>query len=149
MDAWRISNYADLSGFGGTRTSGRWHTIGRPIVYLADHQGGALLEILVHMDRNLIPATYRLLRVQIPDAIPMEITNISDLPHNWRDNPNKTREIGDKWLDSSSAAILKVPSAILPRAQNYLLNPRHANATTVRIVEIIDAPFDPRLFPDA
>ena len=57
MELWRISNYADLSGIGGLRAAGRWHSQGRRIVYLADHESSALLEMLVHMDRDLMPAS--------------------------------------------------------------------------------------------
>jgi RES domain-containing protein len=46
---WRISNFVDLSGEGGLGASGRWHTEGRLVVYLADCPAGALLERIVHM----------------------------------------------------------------------------------------------------
>jgi RES domain-containing protein len=52
MELWRISNYADLSGAGGLRAAGRWHSQGKRIVYLADHPSSALLEMLVHLDRE-------------------------------------------------------------------------------------------------
>jgi RES domain-containing protein len=68
MELWRISNYADLSGIGGVRAAGRWHSQGRRIVYLADHPSSALLEMLVHMDRDLIPSTYQLLRIVVPPS---------------------------------------------------------------------------------
>jgi RES domain-containing protein len=44
MELWRISIYADLSGAGGLMASGRWHSQGKRIVYLADHPSSALLE---------------------------------------------------------------------------------------------------------
>ena len=75
MELWRISNYVDLSGIGGLRAAGRWHSQGRRIVYLADHPSSALLEMLVHMDRDLIPPTYQLLRVAVPDDINVETSD--------------------------------------------------------------------------
>jgi len=71
------------------RAAGRWHSQGRRIVYLADHPSSALLEMLVHMDRDLMPATYQLLRIAVPadiatETIPEElppglaITNAND-----------------------------------------------------------------------
>lgn len=69
MELWRISNYADLTGTGGLRASGRWHSRGRRIVYLADHPSSALLEMLVDMDREFLPATYQMLRVAIPSGV--------------------------------------------------------------------------------
>jgi RES domain-containing protein len=144
MELWRISNYADLSGLGGLRASGRWHSQGRRIVYLADHSSSALLEMLVHMDRDLIPVTYQLLRVDVPDDTAIEIVD-AELPPDWRSQTSTSREIGDRWLDRSSSAILQVPSAISAKGNNYLLNPGHPDAAKVVVAEIIKAPFDPRL----
>src|ERR1700744_567143 len=123
MELWRISNYADLSGIGGLRAAGRWHSQGRRVVYLADHPSSALLEMLVHMDRDLIPATYQLLRVSIPDEIAIDVA--SGLPRDWRSQTMISREIGDRWLDRSATALLRVPSAISEKSANYLLNPSH------------------------
>jgi RES domain-containing protein len=147
MELWRISNYTDLSGLGGMRAAGRWHSRGRRIVYLADHPASALLEMLVHVDRDLLPATYRLLRLIVPDALAMEQVTPDGLPSDWRDQPAMTREMGDEWLDRSSSALPKVPSAIVPRGRNFHLNPAHLDAPQVAIVEIIQAPFDQRLLP--
>src|ERR1700720_4883019 len=111
MELWRISNYAGLSGIGGMRASGRWHSQGRRIVYLADHPSSALLEMLVHMDRDLIPPTYQLLRIILPSAIAIETVRLDELPLDWRTEPMASRELGDRWLDRATSALLQVPSA--------------------------------------
>jgi len=144
MELWRISNYADLSGIGGLRAAGRWHSQGRRIIYLADHPSSALLEMLVHMDRDLLPATYQLLRVSVPDDIAIEVV-AAELPPDWRSRIMVSRGIGDGWLDRSASALLRVPSAISERGANYLLNPAHPDAARTTVVEIVRAPFDPRL----
>ena len=94
MELWRISNYVDLSGIGGLRAAGRWHSQGRRIVYLADHPSSALLEMLVHMDRDFIPPTHQLLRVAVPDDIKVETVG-SELSQDWRSQTMVSREIGD------------------------------------------------------
>lgn len=147
MEIWRISNYADLSGSGGVRAAGRWHSRGRQIVYLADHPASALLEMLVHVDRDLLPATYRLLRIIVPEAIAGEIISAEALSPDWREYPAATRDIGDRWLDRSSSPLLQVPSVIVPTARNFLLNPAHPDAAGFAVAEVIEAPFDPRLLP--
>ena len=144
MELWRISNYADLSGIGGLRAAGRWHSQGRRIVYLADHSSSALLEMLVHMDRDLMPATYQLLRIVVPADIAVETID-AELPPDWRSQTLTSREIGDRWLDRSASALLQVPSAISVKGNNYLLNPEHPDAAKIAVAEIIKAPFDPRL----
>lgn len=145
MELWRISNYADVSGLGGLRASGRWHTRGKRIVYLADHPASALLEMLVRLDTDLVPPSYTLLRLSVPDIVESEEINLGDLPTDWRQQPPVTRQLGDEWLDRKSSALLQVPSAIVPGASNFLLNPEHPEAAYVRIVEVLRAPFDPRL----
>ena len=145
MELWRISNYAELSGIGGTKASGRWHSRGRRIVYLADHPSSALLEMLVHMDRDLLPASYQLLRLAVPDDLTCETIGSAELPADWRQAQITSRAIGDRWLDGGSSALLQVPSAIVPEARNYLLNPAHPDAGRITIAEIIHAPFDERL----
>ena len=148
MELWRISNYADLSGRGGLQAAGRWHTRGKRIVYLADHPASALLEMLVHMDRDLIPATYRLLRVVVSETVAIDRVGTDVLESDWRTQPALTRQIGDEWLDRSSTALLQVPSVIVPLGKNFLLNPVHPDAAKVAIAEVVNAPLDPRLLPD-
>ena len=101
--------------------------------------------MLVRMDSDLIPSTYMLLRIEIPDDLAVAQVELSELPPDWRDQPAATRQIGDRWLDESAVAMLRVPSAIAHSAQNLLLNPAHPAAANARIAEMIKAPFDPRL----
>src|SRR5688572_595757 len=109
MELWRISNYTDLSAAGGLQAAGRWHTRGKRIVYLADHPASALLEMLVHVDRDLIPATYRLLRVVASETIAVDSIDTDTLASDWRTQPASTRQLGDHWLDQSATALLQVP----------------------------------------
>ena len=64
---WRISNYDDLNGLGGLRAGGRWHSRGRQIVYCSEHPAAALLEILVHLDIDLMPEHFQLIEIA-PEA---------------------------------------------------------------------------------
>lgn len=145
MELWRISNYADLSGGGGLLAAGRWHTRGKRIVYLADHPASALLEMLVHMDRDLLPSTFRLLHVTVSAAVDIQKVEVGQLSPDWRTRPDLTRQIGDQWLDQSLTALLQVPSVIVPLGRNFLLNPAHSDAAKIAIADVVDAPFDPRL----
>lgn len=148
MRLWRISNYADLGGIGGLMSSARWHSRGREIVYLAESPAAALLERLVHLeiDPEDLPSTYQLLAVEIPDDLPFETIDAERLPTDWRDNDAATQKFGDDWLQAGRTSLLRVPSAITPHTFNWLLNPRHADASAAKIVDVIKAPFDQRLF---
>jgi RES domain-containing protein len=144
---WRISKFADLSGQGGLVASARWHRVGRRVVYLADHPASALLEIIVaqNLDRRDLPDRYQLLAIELPDRMTFVAVTESDLPENWQGNREVTRTIGNKWLDSRESALLRVPSAIVPFAFNWLLNPTHGDARQVTIAEVIQADLDVRL----
>jgi RES domain-containing protein len=148
MILWRISNYADLLGIGGLETSARWHTAGRPIVYLAETPSSALLEILVHLeaDEDDRPDSYQILKVEAADDIAVESVSLSSLPPDWKSNEATTREIGDAWLEKSASALLRVPSVITPETYNWLLNPRHVEAKKLTIVHIEKHLYDSRLF---
>lgn len=41
--------------------------------------------------------------------------------------PASTAEIGDSWLESQSSLALAVPSVVVPRETNYLINPAHVS----------------------
>lgn len=99
--------------------------------------------MIVHLDRDLIPDTYRLLRVGVPDK--MSIENLGSLPLDWRNQPALTRQIGDDWLNGRSSALLNIPSVIVPHGRNYCLNPNHPDVRDIVVMETTDATFDRRL----
>ena len=150
MRLWRVSNYADLSGEGGRRVAARWHERGRPAVYLAEHPALALLETLVHLDidPDELPSHYQLLTVEAPDAVAVEELSEAELARitDWRHAPQETRTVTRAWFDERCSALLRVPSALVPAAHNYLLNPLHPDAARIAVVARQTAEFDTRLF---
>jgi len=147
MRLWRISNHTSLSGDGGLYASGRWHSRGRRVVYLADHPASALVEVMVHLeiDPEDLPTHYQLLGIEVPDDVAVAALAESELPDGWRQQIAVTRARGEEWLRAGATALLRLPSAIVPEATNYLLNPAHIDAARVSIAIALSAPFDPRL----
>ncbi len=141
MQAWRLCRrpHANLSGEGARIFGGRWNSAGRPVVYLAEHPALAALEVRVHLDLpfELLPDDFVLMDVTLPDRL---ITQI--------DEPlvEPLTAIGDRWLAGSRSAALRVPSALMPKAWNILLNPRHPDAEAARVTAIEPFAFDPRLW---
>ncbi len=147
MFLWRISNYATLDGQGGLLASARWHTQGRPIVYLALSPAGALTEALVHLELevNSLPQSYKLLKAQAPDQIALRALREADLPSGWREDLTITRTIGDEWLASGATCLLQVPSVIVPETYNVLVNPLHPDGSKVKVLWHQEYPWDERL----
>jgi RES domain-containing protein len=144
---WRISNYNTLDGIGGLKTSGRWHTRGRRVVYLSQSPSSALLEILVHLELALgdLPRNYKLLQLEAPDDIIVDRLEYFSGTEDWTQNRAFTQQIGNWWLREQSAALLEVPSALAPHTSNFLLNPQHRDAARIVVVSISQHPIDERL----
>ena len=147
MFLWRISSHLSLAGDGALRAAGRWHTRGRRVVYCAQSPAAALLEILVHFEIDIqdLPVRYRLLKIEAPDDVQVGRVSVDQLPADWPQKTEVTREVGDAWLTSGSAALLNVPSAIVPETFNVLLNPAHQDAKRIVVVQSGEHVIDPRL----
>jgi len=148
MFLWRISNHEGLDGRGGLLASARWHTQGRPIVYLAASPAGALVEALVNLelDAARLPGSYRLLKAEAPDDIQVRRIEVESLPEGWKDDLAVSRNLGDEWLAGGESALLEVPSAILPETFNVLLNPHHPDAVRIKVLGQQAYPYDRRFF---
>ena len=126
------------------RASGRWHTAGRPIVYLAEHPALCLLEVLAHdVDPAGLPRAYRWLKVETGRAL--RVASVHDLSRGWATDLTWTRTTGDRWLTEGRTPLLRVPSVLAPEAFNYLLNPVLSGARAARVVATVAYPIDPRL----
>ncbi|MBH5389031.1 RES family NAD+ phosphorylase [Bradyrhizobium diversitatis] len=151
MRIWRISNFDDLSGIGGLKADGRWHDRGRHVVYAADHPASALLEVMVHLEIDFedLPTSYQLLGIDVPDDLAVETVSLVDIEkisQDWADDPRMTRGMLRPWFDEARTAVASVPSVIVPFAQNYLINPKHKDASHIRIAHVGRYPHDLRLF---
>jgi RES domain-containing protein len=146
---WRISNHSDLTGLGGEKADGRWHTgaRGKRIVYLSEHPAVALVEALAALKGNpdFFPTKYQLLKIRVADGIIAARLAVV-LGDDWRVNPTDTRAAGDDWLRRLGSALLVVPSAPSPESLNYLFNPLHRDASRVTIEWSKSLEYDRRLF---
>lgn len=147
MVLWRISDHADLEGNGGRFFSSRWSKRGRRIVFLAESPPGAMLEVLVHLPfrQGRLPEGYTLLRIETADECAIQALNPPERA-DWRTHLDLTQELGEEWMEAGKTALARVPSAIMPRTWNWLLNPAHPEAARVEIREVIRERFDNRLF---
>ena len=147
---WRISNYADLTGVGGERTDGRWHTAerGKRIVYLSENAATALLEVLANLkgDPGLFPDHYQLLTIQVARKIQAETISDTEIEAGWKEFHTFSRRLGDEWLARKTTALLRVPSVPAPESWNYLLNPLHPDAMHVQVALARAVRYDKRLF---
>ncbi len=153
MRLWRLSGTQHAAAFDGgygLHFEGRWNSAGRPVTYAATAPSLCLLEKLVHIeDPRLLPAL-AMVTYEVPDEIPVERWEPESLPADWRRREVMTQQLGDAWLASDRAALLAVPSVIVPLAdapdRNVLINHRHADVPAIRILGIEPVELDVRLF---
>lgn len=149
---WRLCQAAQqataFSGDGARRYGGRWNPKGLPAVYAAATQSLAALEILVHVDTDLVPNDFVLFAVDIPDAVRMERILPENLNPDWHSEypPLSLQTRGGVWLQSLLSVVLEVPSAIIPDECNYILNPRHPDFSLLVIRPSMPFVFDRRLW---
>jgi RES domain-containing protein len=137
LTAWRLvtARFAKsaFSGEGARLYGGRWNRKGVPLVYTAGTQSLAMLEMLVQDEP--LRARYVMIEACIPKGMTIDRIKAADLPSDWRELAarEKLQAIGTDWARKRSAAVLAVPSAVIPAETNYLLNPLHADFRRIRI----------------
>ncbi len=147
---WRITTarYAQPSfnGEGARLYGGRWNPKGWEVVYTAESQSLALLELMVQDDP--LRAHYVLIPAQLPADLPQTRIDIDQLPDDWRiiGARDALQAKGLAWLEEGQTAVLNVPSAVVPAERNYLLNPRHPDFARIMIGAPQPLQTDTRLF---
>lgn len=150
LSVWRITSKkftkSAFKGEGARLFGGRWNTPGTPLIYTAESQSLAVLEILVHLDSPDLLRKYVLFEVEIEDSLVTHL-NSASLPRNWREDPPpvEAQKLGDEWASSARSAVLRVPSAIVTGEFNFLLNPHHRDFSKLSIGQPQSFFIDPRL----
>ncbi|MCG2418588.1 RES family NAD+ phosphorylase [Aequorivita sp. F47161] len=151
MRVFRLSRkkYAyDLSGKGAAKFGNRWNSKGVKMLYTAESRALAMAEVIVHLSLATLPDDYMMIEIDIPDSLKIEVLNPQVLDEDWNSNPPKlnTQKIGDSFIYSGDFCVLKVPSTVVNGDFNFLLNPNHSSISEIKIIEIVNFPFDERIF---
>lgn len=147
LKVWRLIHarwvQTALSGEGASRYPGRWNRPGERMVYLGSSLALAVLETRVHLEVTATQQPYMALEFELPVEL---VSDLPDLPENWREAREITREIGSRWLQAKASLALRVPSAIVPTEPNYLLNPLHPQMPHLKPLRQLEFIWDDRLF---
>jgi RES domain-containing protein len=139
-----------LSGIGASESNGfRWNSYHTKLVYTSETRALAVLEVSVHLNLKIdLPKDRYMVEIDVPQDIKIFEVEIRDLPSNWDLKPplKITQSIGDDFVKDGKAAILKVPSCIVPQEYNYLINPNHSDAKRFNVVKQTPLKFDERLW---
>lgn len=116
------------------------------VLYTSAHLSLAVLEVLVHVDWSELETRFQAVELELPDDSSEDI-DVADLPSNWRlPEPNAAlTDLGALWYQSGQSLVLRVPSAVVPQENNFLLNLDHARFPEVVIRTQHEFQFDGRL----
>lgn len=137
-----------LKGIGSAISEGfRWNSRNTYLVYTSESRALATLEVSVHLDISEdLPTDRYYVEIDIPEDVEILELKFKDLPLEWDAKPPSlvTQYIGDDFVHSNDAAVLKVPSSIVPPEYNYLINPNHPDSKKIKVISKELLRFDKR-----
>ena len=148
MTVYRIgsSRYPANDGMGASLYGPRrWNHKGTRVVYSAESLALCALEVIVNV--NELADDYVSISIEIPNDLEITSRSVADLPSGWDAYPSidATRDIGTNWANGLTTVVLSVPSAVIPRERNYILNPAHPDFPRIRFESPELFYFDDRL----
>jgi RES domain-containing protein len=150
MTIWRLCKTrwvkTAFTGAGAAQNPGRWNSLGTRIVYCAETRALAAWEILAHVEdrADLAKATFSAIPVEVAEDL---IQEVPPLPQDWRRSPpgESTSLVGDRFVETATHPVLKVPSAVVLGEFNYLINPAHPAFPSLKIGQAEAFRFDERV----
>ena len=137
--------FPGLSGFGAARRGGRWNPPGVAVVYTSVAYEGTLLEALARAEIGSTPTGLVASRILLPPDAEAHTFDEAEHP-DWRRRV-RSHEVGRRWVASRRSLALVVPSLVArPWGRNVVLNPAHPDFARVRVAEVVDVRWDPRLY---
>ncbi len=149
MEVFRISTQNYSKKLSSSGSANRWNFDGEYIVYTGSSRSLSTLELVVHRNSIKPLANYEVMIISIADIEELyEQIPVNKLPKDWRKLAAyyKLQNIGSKWYKEQRSLILKVPSVVIPKEYNYIINTKHPEfRSKVSLVRNEDYFFDRRL----
>ncbi|MEO6818922.1 MAG: RES family NAD+ phosphorylase [Ginsengibacter sp.] len=126
---------------------GRWNSAGKKVIYTSESIPLAFLENMVRRQGVGFNSDFKIMIIDIPDSASISVINLSDLESGWRDfkDYSKCQPSGDKWYDEGKSLVLKVPSAVLSEAFNYVINSEFSDFKMVKLIAVTGLVPDERI----
>ena len=148
MLLYRISQSIYAKELRASGIENRWNSSGKMVIYAASSLSLACLEVVVNTSRKLLVThNFSSVIIETPEGTGISTVGLTTLPENWKEKEQKkyTQQTGDDWYNKREALLLQVPSAIISREPNYLINTKHPAFSKVSIAEIDNFMFDKRI----
>ncbi len=136
----------DLTGIGAKTVGGRWNPKGVAVLYTSTTAALSALEVLAHLPAAYFPDDMSIATIEVPDTLITTI-DIEKIPDDWNKIPVpiEIQNFTMQWIVEEQYLGLKVPSIIIPKEKNLLVNPMHPKFDKVKLLDIEPFCFDIRL----
>jgi len=128
MEVFRISRAKYARTIKSSGAANRWNLENEYVVYTTGSRSLATLELVVRRAAIQPKFVYKMMVISIADneSLFTQIP-IKKFPKNWKSVKAypKLQQMGSDWYTSSHSLVLKVPSAIIDKEYNYIINTRH------------------------
>ena len=148
MELFRISEEKYAAKLTASGIAGRWNDDNEFVIYTASSRALGTLEKVIRFNSINPKVLYKVMVLFVPDE-PEYITEIkiNNLSLNWREIAAypELKAIGSAWYANKKSLLLKVPSAVITKEYNYLINTQHLDFKNIKIAAIEDYFFDERI----
>jgi RES domain-containing protein len=149
MEVYRVAKESFAKKITASGRANRWNLDDQFMVYTGSSRSLSSLELIVH-ENSISPSfKYKVMIISIADEENL-FNHIlqTELPKSWRTMIAypELQQLGSDWYHSNGSLILKVPSAVIPKEYNYIININHPDFNNkVSLVRTEDYFWDERL----
>lgn len=148
MQVFRISRQKFSDKLQASGASNRWNKSGQNVIYTGCSRSLSTLELVVHRASIIPTEVYKVMVVEISNKASIKEISISELPENWNtlEAYSRLQDIGSSWYESQETLALKVPSAVISKEFNYVINTEHPDFKNhIKLFSIENFLWDSRL----
>lgn len=106
----------------------RWNKRSEFVIYTGSSRSLSTLELIVHRSAIKPSIAYKVMVISISDDSALyETLSTNKLPEDWKNISAypTLQQLGSLWYENRLSLVLKVPSAVIPFENNFILNTRH------------------------
>lgn len=149
MQVYRITLAKWADSLYASGNAARWNSKGQLVIYTASSRALACLENVVHRSGEGLQQVFKVMLIDVPESLGILEISPEELPLGWNkstmDGYEICQHIGNEWLNQNQFPLLKVPSAIIPKEYNFLINVRHPDFRHITLLGQENFEFDNRI----
>jgi len=128
MEVFRIAKESFSKKLTASGRANRWNIDDQFMIYTGNSRSLSTLELIVHKNSVQPSMKYKVMIISIADEenLFMQILQ-ENLPKSWRSMIAypELQQLGNEWYQNETSLVLKVPSAVIPKEYNYIINTKH------------------------